>query len=95
MGWLTHHTFLAGAAGLGRPSHRTEVVCKRCAAHPRHRCLSESLRPCHGRVKLGLEIPTLNIESAVTRSLDGGAGILSRTSAVELCPEIFGPCTPH
>jgi hypothetical protein len=72
-----------------------EVVCECCAAHPRHRCLRESLRTCHGRVMLRHEIPTLNIESAVARSLDGGAGVLSRTSAVEFSPEIFGPCTPY
>jgi hypothetical protein len=71
------------------------VVCEHCAAHSQHRCLSKSLRPSHGLIELGRKIPTLNVESAVARSLDGDAGVLSRTSAVELCLQILGPCTPY
>jgi hypothetical protein len=41
-----------------------KVVCERCVAHPGKQCLGESLRPCHGRVELGLEVLTLNVEPA-------------------------------
>jgi hypothetical protein len=80
---------------LGRPGDRTKVVCECCAAHPGHRCLSECLWPSHGRIELGRKIPTLNIESSVACSLNGDAGVLSHTSAVKLCSEILGPCTPY
>jgi hypothetical protein len=72
-----------------------KVVYECYAAYPGHRCLSESLRPSHGCIELGRKIPTLNVESAVARSLDGDVGILFRMSAVELYPEILDPCTPY
>jgi hypothetical protein len=79
---------------VGRPGDRAMVVCERCVAHAQHWHLSESLWPSHGRIELGRKIPTLNVGLAVARSLDGDTGVLSRTSVVELCPEILGPCTP-
>jgi hypothetical protein len=54
-----------------------------------------SLRLRYYRVKLGIKVPTLDVESALTRPLDGDAGVLSCTPAVEFRPQIFGPSTPH
>jgi hypothetical protein len=71
------------------------VVCERCAAHPGHRCLNRSLRRRRYRSEFGIEFTTLDVELTTTRPLNGDTGVLSRTSAVELCPEILGPCTPH
>jgi hypothetical protein len=80
---------------LGRPGHHSEVVSERCAAHPSHRGLDVSLRLRYSRVKLGLEVPTLDVELALTRPLHGDAGVLSCMSAVEFRPQVFGLCTPH
>jgi hypothetical protein len=71
------------------------VVCERSAAHPRHQRLDRSLRGQNHRSEFGIEVATLDTEPATTRPLDGDTGILSRTSAVELRPEVVGSCTPH
>jgi hypothetical protein len=47
------------------------------------------------RSKILIEVATLNVSSALPRPLQGDPGILSRTPAVELCPEVVGLCTPH
>jgi hypothetical protein len=39
-------------------------------------------------------IVTLEVLSALLRPLERDPGILPRTPAVELCPEVVGPCTP-
>ena len=80
---------------LGRPGDRTEVVCECCAAHTRHGRLGESLWPAFGLFELGHKIPSLNVEASGARALNGGSGVLSRTSAVELSPEVFGSCSPY
>jgi hypothetical protein len=59
-----------------------KVVWEHCTAHPGHWSLGESLRLWHSRVKLGLEVPTLDVEPAHVRPLDGDVGILSCTSAI-------------
>jgi hypothetical protein len=69
------------------------VVCERGAAHPGHRCLGRSLRGRSHHSEIGIEVATLDTEPATTRPLNGDTGVLSRTSAVELRPEVLGPCT--
>jgi hypothetical protein len=80
---------------LGRPGHCQEVVYERCLAHPSHRGLDMSLQLWYSRIELRLEVPTLEVEPALTRPLHSDAGVLSRMSAVELGPQVFGPCIPH
>jgi hypothetical protein len=40
-------------------------------------------------------IATLEVLSVLPRTLQRDPGILPRTPAVELCPEVVGLCTPH
>jgi hypothetical protein len=48
------------------------------------------LRLWYSRVELGLKVPILDVEPVLTRPLHGDAGVLSRTPAVEFCPQVFG-----
>ena len=82
-------------AKLGWPSDHSEVVCECYAAHPSHWGLSVSTRPWCSRVELGVEVPALDVEPALTRPLHGDAGVLSRAPAVEFCSQILGLRTPH
>src|SRR6185437_8510213 len=50
--------------------------------------------PTH-RVQINIEVASLNVETALSRPLDGDAGILSRAPAVELRPQVFCSCTPY
>jgi hypothetical protein len=40
-------------------------------------------------------IPTLEVLSALPRPLQRYPGVLTRTPAIELCPEVVGLCAPH
>jgi hypothetical protein len=60
------------------------MVCERCAAHPGYRGLSESPWLRYSCIKFSPEVTTLDVEPACACPLDGDAGILSCTSAVEL-----------
>jgi hypothetical protein len=77
---------MGGRFKLGRPGHRSEVVCERCAAHPSHRGLDVSLRLRYCRVRLGVKVLTLDVELALTRPLHGDASVISCMPAVEFRP---------
>jgi hypothetical protein len=47
------------------------------------------------RSKILIEVVTPDVSSTLLRPLQGDPGILSRTPAVELCPEVIGLCTPR
>jgi hypothetical protein len=47
------------------------------------------------RSKVLIEIATLDVLSALPRPLKRDPGVLSRTPAVEFCPEVVGLCTPY
>src|SRR6185312_13111622 len=44
---------------------------------------------------VGVEVATLNVETALSRPLHGDAGVLTRTPVVELRPQVFCSCAPH
>jgi len=86
-------------AELGWPCHGAEMLRQRSTAHPSNWCAW--LYPgvhrglgCH-HVQVDVEVAALNVKTALSRLLDGDAGILSRAPAVELRPQVFCSCTPH
>src|SRR6185503_18736348 len=65
------------------------------AAHTSHRGLDMTLGPWCRRAEIGVEVLTLDVEPAFTCPLHGDAGVLSRTPAVEFCPQISCPRASH
>jgi hypothetical protein len=47
------------------------------------------------RSKVVVEVATLDVLTALTRPLQGEAGILARTPAVEFYPQVLSRCGPH
>jgi hypothetical protein len=54
-----------------------------------HQCLR-----CN-RNKILIEIATIDVLAALVRPFQRDPGILSRTPAVEFCPEVVGLCAPY
>src|SRR6185312_3513759 len=79
-------------AELGRPCHRAEVIRQRSAVHPSHRgaCLYPGIYRWLGYrcVQVGIEVAALNVETALSHPLHRDAGVLTRTPAVELRPQV-------
>jgi hypothetical protein len=78
---------------LGWPGHRAEMIHECGAAHTGQG--GTRLEPdahwglwCN-RSEVVVEVATLDVLSALTRPLQGDAGILACTSAVELCPQVL------
>jgi hypothetical protein len=84
---------------LGWPGRRAEMIRERGAAHFGQWDTRLDLGARWGlwcyRSKILIEVATLDVSSALPCPLQGDPGILSRTPAVELCPEVVGLCTPH
>jgi hypothetical protein len=51
------------------------------------------LRCNHSKVLI--EVATIDVLAALARPFQGYPGVLSRTPAVELCPEVVGLCAPY
>jgi hypothetical protein len=47
------------------------------------------------RSEVLIEVTTIDVLAALVRPFQGYPGVLSRTPAVELCPEVVGLCAPH
>jgi hypothetical protein len=47
------------------------------------------------RSEVLIEVATINVLAALAQPFQGYPGVLSRTPAVELCPEVVGLCAPH
>ena len=47
------------------------------------------------RSEVLIEVATLDLLAALACPFQGDPGVLSRTPAVEFCPEVVGLCTPH
>jgi hypothetical protein len=94
-------SYFSGRCGqnLGGQVRRAEMIRERGATHvdqwdtrldPGSRW---GLRCYHSKILI--DVATLDVSSALPRPLQGDPGILSRTPAVVLCPEVVGLCTPH
>jgi hypothetical protein len=71
----------SGAAHTGQGNTRLEP-----SAHWGMQCY---------RSEVLIEVATLDVLPALPRPLQRDPGVLSRTPAVEFCPEVVGLCTPH
>ena len=71
----------SGAAYAGQGDTRLEP-----GAHWGLRCY---------RSEVLIEVATIYVLAALVRPFQRDPGILSRTPAVEFCPEVVGLCAPH
>jgi hypothetical protein len=71
----------SGAAHAGQGDTRLEP-----GAHRGLRCY---------RSEVLIEVATPDVLPALLRPLQRDPGVLSRTPAVEFCPEVVGLCTPY
>jgi hypothetical protein len=96
---MFRRTFLAGAAGTWvAMTPRGDDPQERRSPHRQgntrlgpgaHWCLR-----CNRNEDL-IEVATIDVLAALTRPFQRYPGILSRTPAVEFCPEVVGLCTPY
>ena len=47
------------------------------------------------RSEVLIEVATLDVLAVLARPFQRDPGVLSRTPAVEFCPEVVGLCTPY
>ena len=93
-------SYFFGKWGRNLGGHATARRCSASAAQPTPatgapdciRAFTGGLGATASRSTLRLRT---NVETALSRPLDGDAGILSCAPAVELRPQVFCPCTPH
>ena len=75
------------------------MIRKSGAAHPGQ--WDTRLRPgAHWRLRCNrsevlIKVAALDVLAAFARPFQRDQGILSRTPAVEFCPEVVGLCTPY
>jgi hypothetical protein len=84
---------------LGWPGRCAEMIRESGAAHTGQR--DTRLGPgaywclrCN-RNEVLIEIATIDVLAALAGPFQGDSGILSRTPATELCPEVVGLCAPY
>jgi hypothetical protein len=71
----------SGTAQTGQRDTRLRPVAHWC------------LRCNHSEVLI--EVATIDVLAVLAGPFQGDTGILSRTPAVELCPEVVGLCAPY
>jgi hypothetical protein len=84
---------------LGWLGRRAEMILKSGAAHTAQRDtrLGPGAHWCLrcNRSEVLIEVTTIDVLAALAGPFQGDLGILSRTPAVELCPEVVGLCAPY
>jgi hypothetical protein len=96
---MFRHIFPAGVAGtwVARMPHGGDLPERRSLLRPRDTLLGPG---AHWRLRCNrdevlIEVASVDVLAALARPFQRYPGILSRTPAVELCPEIIGLHASH